>query len=373
MRRVQRGRAVRVRRAVTLGVTLTAAGAVAACGSSASSSSGPATTTSATVSMATSTATSTESWAVLPMASNPTFWQIFSRTGNSPDWKLVTPPGVAINGGIVAAAGATSGLTAAVLPSHDLTFTPLAATANGGVSWTTPDPIGSAVAPSPGALAADGSNLATVLSDGTIETSASAGTSWSTLAKPGAIAASPAAKGCGAFQITGLSFGSSSANLLAAGTCGTGGTAAVFSYSPGTGWQRQPLPVSGQLVQFGGGTALVDAKAGLTELSGGTGWTSSAPLPVSGTVTASGSLMDGGAWALLSGGRAAVIDGAGQSWQSLPTVPTHTAVLAAGPAGAIDALAVSGSTLTVWQLASGTTAWSRVEAVNVPIQYGSSS
>jgi hypothetical protein len=48
-------------------------------------------------------------------------------------------------------------------------------------------------------------------------------------------------------------------------------------------------------------------------------------------------------------------------------------VLASGPDGAVDALVPSGATLTVWRLVSGAAAWSKVQAISVPIQYGSSS
>ena len=227
------------------------------------------------------------------------------------------------------------------------------------------------------------------MSDGTIETSADAGTSWTTLAKPGAIAASAAAKGCGTLRVTSVSFGSSATDVLAGGTCGAGGAAAVFSYAPASGWQRVDLPVSGQLRRFTGGLALVQGKAGLSALWNGAGWyayaplqqsagwTKSAPLPAPGAITASGTLAQGGAWVLLSGRRAATISltgaaASGPQWQMLPSVPTGTSVLAAGPDGATDALAVSGSTLTVWRLAPGQGAWSKVQTVNVPIQVGSS-
>ena len=36
-------------------------------------------------------------------------------------------------------------------------------------------------------------------------------------------------------------------------------------------------------------------------------------------------------------------------------------------------LAVSGSTLTVWQLDRGSTVWAKAQSMSVPIQYGSSS
>jgi len=382
-------------------VTLAATGAVAACGSSASSASasGAGGVAPGTASMATTIATQADDWAVIPMSSDPAFWEVFERASNSGTWRLVTPPGVADNGGLVASAGAATSLTIAVRPSQDLLFSPLAATADGGASWSTGGPINAAVAASPGAFAADGSHLAALLSDGTIETSSDAGATWSALAKPGAIAASTAAKGCGgAVRVTSLSFGISGAQVLAGGTCGTSGTTAIFSYSPSTGWQRANLPVTGPLVRLGGGTAVVRGKAGLTELAYGfgwyayaplsgstplpppSGWDASAALPASGQVTASGTLPAGGSWVLLSGGRAATIAGPSATtrggaaqWTLLPPVPARTTVLAAGPGGAVDALAVSGTTLTVWQLAPKATAWSQVQAINVPIQTGSSS
>jgi hypothetical protein len=383
-------------------VMLAATGAVAGCGSSASSSaSAPAPGTGgvapATVSMATSIATSADDWAVVPISAGPAFWEVLARAANSGTWRLVTPPGVADNGGLVASAGDAKSLTVAVLPSQDLVFSPIAQTANGGASWSTGGPINAAVAASPGAFAADGSHLAALLSDGSIETSSDAGASWSTLAKPDAIAASPAAKGCGGtVQVTSLSFGITSTEVLAGGTCGTSGTTAIFSYSPGTGWQRESLPVSGRLVRFTTGTALVEGKAGLAALWLGTGWTgyagsapasppsasrvlrTSAPLPVSGSITAAGTLPDAGAWVLLAGGRAATVSlpgtaGGTPQWVPLPRVPAHTSVLASGPDGGVDALAVSGETLTVWRLAPRATAWSQVQAMSVPIQVGSSS
>ena len=341
--------------------------------------------------MATSLATSADSWAVVPVSADPVFWQVFSRAGNSSSWKLVTPPGVAINGGIVASADGASALTVAVRPSQHLTFSPLAATANGGASWSTGGPIDAAVAAAPGAFAADGSHLAALLSDGTIETSSDAGATWSTLAKASAIAASAAAKGCGgAVRVTSISFAPTGTEVLAGGTCGTGGTTAMFSYSPGTGWQRVSLPVSGQLVRSTDEAALVLGRSGLSALWRGSatantttqpaaaGWSTSAALPVSGTVTASGALSGAGAWVLLSGGRAATISApastasAPPQWVLLPPVPAHTAVLASGPGGAVDALAVSGATLTVWRFASAPTVWSKVQTIGVPIQYGSS-
>jgi hypothetical protein len=57
----------------------------------------------------------------------------------------------------------------------------------------------------------------------------------------------------------------------------------------------------------------------------------------------------------------------------VPALPPGTVTLAPGPGGAADALAVRGGTLTVWRHAPGGTTWAKVQVINVPIPYGSSS
>ena len=346
-------------------------------------------------SMATSLSTATDTWAIVPMTANPTFWEAFVRPADSTTWRLVTPPGVADNGGLVAAADTGSALTVAVLPTQNLEFTPLASTADAGAIWSAGGPISSGVAASPGALAVSGSQLAALLGNGTIVASSDAGSTWRTLAKPGAIAESAAGKQCGTVKVTSVSFGPQPTEVLAAGSCGATGTTDFFDYSPGAGWQRLSLPASGQLVRLGADTALVRAKAGLTamwltgeagqSLAGSTtqpssaDWTASAPLPVTSGAVASGGLAGatatspGGAWVLMPGGQAATIGGPQQQWVLLPPAPAHTSVLASGPGDSVDALAVSGSTLTVWQLDHGSTIWTKAQTVSVPIAYGSSS
>ncbi len=75
----------------------------------------------------------------------------------------------------------------------------------------------------------------------------------------------------------------------------------------------------------------------------------------------------------MPGGQAATIGGPGQQWLLLPPMPAHTSVLASGPGKSVDALAVSGSTLTVWQLGRGSTVWKKAQTLSVPVQDGSSS
>ncbi len=61
------------------------------------------------------------SWVILPMGilSDPsnTFWELFHSDAGSSHWSLVTPPGVADNGGLVAGASAGS-VVVGVLPSQ---------------------------------------------------------------------------------------------------------------------------------------------------------------------------------------------------------------------------------------------------------------
>jgi hypothetical protein len=396
----RRGR-IRASALATAVASVASSAVLAACGTASSAASAPGESAAArvpAVSLATSFGTAKDSWAVVPVSANPTFWEVLVRPAKSATWRLVTPPGVADNGGLVAAAGGGSSLTVAVRPSQDLEFTPLTSTADAGGSWSTGTPLPAGVAASPGALAVSGSQLAAVLGNGTIDASSDAGGSWRTLAKPTAIAAT-AGKQCGTVTVTAVSFGPLPTEVLAAGTCGATGTAGFFDHSagsPGGRWQRLSLPVSGQLVRLGAGTALVRAKAGLTAvwpggwvgyapLSGtarpaSAAWTASAPLPVTSAVIASGGLSTataiapgGGVWVLMPGGQAATIGGPGQQWLLLPPTPAHTSVLASGPGNSLDALAVSGATLTVWQLDRGATLWTKTQTLGVPVQYGSSS
>ena len=143
---------------------LAAAGLLAACGAAPAKTT-PAAATAPATSLATSLATAQDSWAVVPVSANPAFWQVFVRPASSPSWQLVTPQGVADNGGLVAA-GTGGSLTVAVRPDQGLTFSPLATTANGGARWST-GLIDAGLAAAPDALAASGSQLLALLGDGT--------------------------------------------------------------------------------------------------------------------------------------------------------------------------------------------------------------
>ncbi len=374
-------------------LALLGAGLAAGCGSQSAPVSGPSLTV-VTAPLSTSLVNAQGTWAVTVMggsaASHNNFWQLFVRPTGATRWSLVTPEGVADNGGLVAAGDAAgTSLLAGFRPSQGLAFSPLAASSDAGKNWT-PGLLDADLADVPDALAvgASGQVLA-LLHDGSIEeaptvAAATAG-HWSPLTTLGALAASAPGRSCGLAGVNAISFGVND-SPMAAGSCVRRGVAGVFAESGGT-WQAAgpalPAALGGDQVQVlglasGGTTVLMAAGTSLVSAwSGGAGWTVSAPV-AAGTVVASGFGPAGSVWVLLGRRRAAVIGGAGGAWRALPTVPAGTQTLAPLTGGGYDALAVSGSKLTVWQLGTAPTtgagaSWVRVQMITVPIEYGSSS
>jgi hypothetical protein len=374
-----------IRRAV-LAALLTAL--VAGCGSQASPVALPSIVVH-TAPLGTSLVTPQGAWAIAvmggPAGSRNNFWQLFVRPAGAGIWSLVTPPGVADNGGLVAAGGAGgTSLLVGVRPSQHLAFSPLAISSDAGRNWT-PGLLDADLADVPDAMAVGTTGRAlALLRDGTIEVAptASAATAgqWSQLTTLDALAASAPGRGCGLAAVNAVSFGHDD-TPMAAGSCRRRGTAGVFAASGGT-WQAAgptlPAGFGGDQVQVlglartsGGDAALLLAGPDLLAAWwDGARWTVSAPVSAAGGVSASGFGPGGGVWVLLGGGRAAAVAGAGGSWRTLQPVPAGTATLAPGTGGGYEALAVSGSKLTVWRL--GAAAWAKVQVINVPIVYGSS-
>jgi hypothetical protein len=376
--------------AVLAGAGLACAGLIAGCGSQ------PAGVTGAgppplTAPLSTSLVTAQGTWAVASMGgrdADDRFWQLFFRPATSGRWSLVTPPGVADNGGLVAAGGGAY-LVTGFRPSQNLAFSPLATSTDTGRNWT-PGLLDAGLADTPGAIAVGpaGRTLA-LLQDGTIETVPTAGSAaagqWAPLTTLKALAASAPGRSCGLEGVTALSFGPDK-NPMAAGSCARPGAAGVFTDAGGT-WRSAGLTLpTGGRVRVLGLTALAGGNAALLATGNslraawwdGTRWTVSAPVTADG-VRALGFGPGGSAWLLQPGGRAETIAGAaGSTWRALPPVPAGTEVLAPagtgtlapGTGGSYDALAVAGSRLTVWRLAQG--AWAKVQQVTVPLQYGSS-
>ena len=380
-------------------LALAAVAFLAGCSSAAPATSGPAPEAppAGTPFLATSLATTSGTWAVVVMggsvATNDNFWQLFVRPAGSSMWKLVTPPGTPDNGGLVLAAGDAQSLITGFRPSQYLTYTPLIITRDAGQVWSSADPLDAAVANVPDALAAAPGNgdLLALLTDGTAKSAAAPGyTSWTTLATQQSLAATPAGRHCGLQDLTAAAFAAPGTPLLAGG-CGHPGTAGIFAGAGGT-WSAAgptiPAALAGQDITVSRLTQTAQGLAAL--LTAGTGpsasvlaawsaddgghWTLSPPLALDGAALASASFGPGGTAAVITtANRGEIIASTGSSWRPLPPLPPGTAALAPGPGGAADALAVHRGTLTVWRLAPAATSWTRVQAINVPIQYGSSS
>jgi hypothetical protein len=344
-----------------------------------------------TAPLSTSLVTSQGTWAVTVMggsaASDNNFWQLFVRPTGASNWSLVTPGGVADNGGLVAASG-TGGASLLVgfRPSQGLTFSPLATSSDTGKNWV-PGLLDAALANVPDAMAVapSGQSLA-LLQDGGIETAATAAAAtagqWSPLTSLSALAATAPGRGCGLVAVNAVTFGPNNVPM-AAGSCVRRGVAGIFADTGGT-WQAagptlpggsggDQVQVLGLAATAGGNAALLLAGSDLMAAWSAAGrWTVSAPIAGAESVTASGFGPGGSVWVLLGGGRAETVSGPGSAWRALPTPPTGVATLAPGPSvDGYDALAVSGSRLTVWRLAG--TAWAKAQVINVPIAYGSSS
>ncbi len=379
---------------IRIGLAVSCAGLLAACGSQRAAVTSPA-PPAVTVPLSTSLATTQGTWAIAVMggsaAAYNNFWQLFVRPAGASRWSLVTPQGVADNGGLVAA-GASTSLTVGFRPSQNLTYSPLATSTDAGKNWT-PGLLDADLADSPGAIAVSpwGRTLA-LLQDGTITTaptaSAAAAGQWTTLTTRNALAASAPGRSCGLTGVNAVSFGPNK-DPVAAGSCARPGVAGVFTDTGGA-WRSAGLVLPGNSAGIGtvqvlglaattGGNVVLVATGNslLAAWWNGTRWTVSAPV-TAGTMRALGFGADGSAWLLLSGRRAETIAGTGGLWQALPAVPSGTitlappgtATFAPGTGGEYDALAVSGAKLTVWRLAQG--AWAKVQQITVPIVYGSS-
>jgi hypothetical protein len=350
--------------------------------------------TEAAVPLTTSVTTTSGAWAVVAMggsaAEENKFWELFTVPAAGTQWSLVTPPAVADNGGLVSTldSGGSSQLRVAFRPSQNLTFSPLASTADNGRSWTT-GLLDAPIAAVPDALAARGTSMLALLTDGTIERSASSGANWSRLARPGAIAAAAAGSRCRVMALTAVSLTSSSVPLAGA-ACSATGSAGIFAYTGGT-WRAtgpaltgsaasQPVRVLRLTGTAAGNTALLMAGTGSNArlyaawTSDGNRWTISPPFPTRGAqVRSSGTGPGGLAWVMLADGRAVTVSGQGASWRSLPAPPAGTAALGVLPGGAVDALAVARGDLTLFRLAGAPGTWRKTQEIKVPIQYQSSS
>jgi hypothetical protein len=383
-----------------------AAGAplLAACGTKPATSSPPTRAPAPAVGGAT-LATSASSangtgWAVVNMggATDPldNFWELFVRASGAGSWKLATPAGVASNGGLVMAATGTNSLVAGFLPSQKLTFSPLAVTTDAGAKWSQSALLDPGFGDLPYALGAGaGGELLALTYTGDVEASTNAGGSWRRLTTQRALAVSASARACGVQALTAAAWTPTGSPLIAA-RCSQTGAVGIFVLSAG-GWRRTQLPLpsnlsrdvvdviglatSGQRI-----TAVLAAKTGADttmlagwSADGGASWRLSPELAARTATGPSVSIWADGSVGLVLPGSPAASAASGATigwlaagWRSLPSLPGGTATLAAGPGGQPQALAVSGVAFTAWQLAGGSSRWTPMQTIHVPVPYGSS-
>jgi hypothetical protein len=334
-------------------------------------------------------------WAAVEMGGSArtyeNFWELFARPAGSAQWKLVTPAGVASNGGIMMS-DSSSGLVAGFGPTQDLTFSPLAAAASPTAAWSQGSaPVSPGLASVPDALAAGPSDQVLALTQtGEVLLGSHGGTTWTRLVTLKSAAASPAARSCGLTGLTAVAF-SPAGMPMVAGPCRRTGKAGIFVVSQGS-LQSVPTPAlpgsatAGPVTvlalssQDGRTTALIrlgdskDASIVAAWWTGGSSpWTVSSPLATGADAARSAALWPGGgAGVVLAAGRGDTISGPGASWRSLPALPARTATLAAGQDGQVLALAANPNLLIVWQLGSSGT-WTQAQVIKVTVPYGTSS
>jgi hypothetical protein len=379
--------------AVLAAGSLLIAGALAGCGAApATSPAGPA-VPAAPPPLQTSFADGTGTgWAVVEMggsaAQEENFWELFARPAGAAAWRLVTPGGVADNGGLVAAPAGGASLLTGFLPSQDLTFSPLAATSDGGTSWSTAGPVNPGLAHVPDALAAGPGGSLIALTRGGAELGQHGGAAWTRLSSARALAATPAGQACQVTGLTAVAFGSAGAPVPGtAPVLGTGCSrpafAGIFTDSGGH-WHAAGPAVPNvrtdievlRLASAGTGlVALLQAGRGpnastIAAWYDGSRWTLSAPLRT-GIVRSTAIGPGGSVGIILNAAHAATLAGPGASWRALPALPRWTATLALGPGGQVDAIAAHASTFTDWRL-SPAAAWSQGQTIRITIPYGSS-
>ena len=385
---------------------LLAAAAAAGCGApQAGIQALPAVTITAQPQLSVPVPSSGGTWAVVPMGKSGTnlFWELFMQPAGTARWALATPPGVADNGGLIAAAGGGQWLTAGFRPSQRLTFSPLAATANAGRTWSAlPGVLPAGLAADPDALAAGpgGKLLALTQVDGGTVYSSDGGR-WAGFTTGASLARQPAARACGVSRLTAVTI-AADGTPFAGAECRKSGTIGIFSFA-GSSWQPTGpvLPPSLRsatvrvlrLTTATAGTASVLAASAGTRRwiigawaggapSGGAPaggraqhWTQTMPLEIGAAqVLTAAPGPEGELYVLLrSAGtnRLKMCQTQGSLWQCSSTVPAGTATIVPGAAGPAEALAVQGGQLTVWSETAGDHAWKVIQTINVSIPYGS--
>jgi hypothetical protein len=349
--------------------------------------------------LATALTTSTGSWAVVAMGERGvplnTFWELFFRATGAASWKLVTPKGVADNGGLTMSVSTDGAATVGFEPSQLLRYSPLALSSDDGVHWT-PALVPTSLVAGPDALAvAGGTGPALSLvrrGAGEVLTSSGALLNWKPLPDSSSLG-SGTAPACAIDGLDAVALGPSADQLVGTG-CRRPGQVGLFE-RVGSHWQLIGPSLHGSLAGATTRVMRLDSTGATTTAlvaergHGPTGllalwrnpagmWSTSGPLPFgSGQRLVSSAVGEQGQQMVLlnqSGTNGVLYEasGPGQPWSTLPSPPAGTVTLATQGDGSTDAFSVSGSHLRIFTLDAGQTTWSVSQTMNVPISYGSS-
>ena len=252
------------------------------------------------------------------MSANPTFWEVFVRPATSSTWRLVTPPGVADNGGLVAAAdagerahgggAAQSGSRVHARSPRRPTRAPAGRpTGRSAPAWPPPRARSPPTAVSWRRCSATGRSRRARTAAVDLGDAGQAGRDRGLRGRP---------EVRGGARHLGLVRADPRPGARGGRAAARAGPPASSPTRPADGWQRLSLPVAGQLVRLGAGTRAGTGQGGADRAVGGqraslvclrpasssatpaptsspgssADWTASAPLPVTNAVTASGGL-----------------------------------------------------------------------------------
>jgi len=338
------------------------------------------------------------SWVDLPMGdlsvATNTFWQVLHAVPGVSHWTVVTPAGVADNGGLVTGASAASAVVG-FLSSQLLHFSPLAQSSSGGKVWT-PQLVPAALQAEPDSLASGSAgNVVAAVAGGRVLEAGAALSHWSALVSATALARR--FPRCGVTTLDAVSVLPTGAPLVATG-CGRGGMLGIFAKVGGT-WTSYGTVLKGQgrsstdvlRLETSGPvtTALVLVRRGARQSlmalwrAGSAPWMTSKPLalPASTSVRASAVGEDGAIAVVVGSGtdESAFSIDSGGLWGRLAQLPARTKAIAL-PSGSattdgspIDMFTVNGGALGVYVLTPSGSSWVRAQSLQVTIPYGSSS
>jgi hypothetical protein len=337
-------------------------------------------------------------WAVVPMGQlsdlQNTFWQLLRGHPGSSAWSVVTPEGVADNGGIVATASGAE-VMVGFLPSQQLRFSPLSVSEDGGTSWS-PAYLPGALPARPDALALNSGTALAIVGTRVLRASPTL-PSWSPVVSLARLRTTGA--GCGPGALNAVAFAPSGTPIVGT-SCRRGGRVGLFTRSSGR-WTPAPVALTGRLrrattsvltLSSGTGvtTALVSARGprGTDVLalwrSAAGAWSASAPLPLpaGASVRAAADGVGGALTVLIAGKHAPAVYQASpmRPWTRFPAPPAGTVAIASTVPSppvlsviAADAFVVKGTELRVYALTPAGTSWALAQTTQVPLAYGSSS